>query len=190
MQPPDLVTLFIAPLNDLGIPYMVTGAVAAVIYGEPRFTRDLDVVVTLDPADADRLAAAFPAADFYVPPSEAIQEESARPEHGRFNLIHHDRAEGRLFTWRGRTRCTPGPWRAACAMTWAAFRSGRHPSRTSSCASSNGTGTAAGPGILDDVRAMLRVSGDDVDREALSGWVTRLGLEDEWRLVSGGTGGL
>jgi hypothetical protein len=84
VQPPDFVTLFIAPLNDLGIPYMVTGAVAAVIYGEPGFTHDLDVVMTLAPADADRIAAVFPATDFYVPPREVILEETARPEHGHF----------------------------------------------------------------------------------------------------------
>ena len=34
-------------------------AVAAVVYGEPRFTRDVDIVVALEPGDATRLAAAF-----------------------------------------------------------------------------------------------------------------------------------
>lgn len=38
-EPPDLINLFVVPLNALAIPYMVTGAVAAVVYGEPRFTR-------------------------------------------------------------------------------------------------------------------------------------------------------
>ena len=47
---------------------MVTGAVAAIVYGEPRLTHDIDVVVALRADDAPRLAAAFPAPDFYVPP--------------------------------------------------------------------------------------------------------------------------
>lgn len=59
VQTPDLITHFIPRLNDLEITYMVTGAVAAVIYGEPRLTRDLDLVMTLDPAEAGRLAGAF-----------------------------------------------------------------------------------------------------------------------------------
>ena len=42
MSSPDLISLFIAPLNRLGVPYMVTGAVAAIIYGEPRLTNDID----------------------------------------------------------------------------------------------------------------------------------------------------
>jgi hypothetical protein len=39
------------------------------------------------------------------------------------------------------------------------------------------------PRHLEDVRAMLRVSGDNVDQAALGAWVARLGLENEWRLV-------
>lgn len=35
------------------------GAVAAIVYGEPRLTHDIDVVVALRAADAPRLAAAF-----------------------------------------------------------------------------------------------------------------------------------
>jgi len=56
---PELLDLFVSPLNDLGLTYMVTGAVAAIVYGEPRLTRDIDVVVALDPGDAQRLAEAF-----------------------------------------------------------------------------------------------------------------------------------
>lgn len=64
MQPPDLITLFVVPLNNLNIRYMITGAVAAVIYGEPRFTRDLDLILDLRPGDADRVVSAFPAEAF------------------------------------------------------------------------------------------------------------------------------
>ena len=66
MNDPDLVGLFVVPLNQLGFRYMVTGAVAAVIYGEPRFTRDIDVVVDIQAADAARFVAAFPEPAFYV----------------------------------------------------------------------------------------------------------------------------
>ena len=82
MTPPDLVSLFVSPLNQLGLPYMVTGAVAAIIYGEPRLTRDLDVVVDLQPHDAARFAAAFAGPDCYVAPAEVIAEEARRPERG------------------------------------------------------------------------------------------------------------
>ena len=38
MTDPSLISLFVRPLNQLGIPYMVTGGVASVVYGELRFT--------------------------------------------------------------------------------------------------------------------------------------------------------
>lgn len=55
---PHLVRLFVAPLEALGIPYLVTGGMAAVIYGEPRFTRDVDILLDLSAADAPRLPCA------------------------------------------------------------------------------------------------------------------------------------
>ena len=40
---------------------------------------------------------------------------------------------------------------------------------------------------LDDVRATLRVSGDQVDQAVLESWVERLHLAKEWRLASAAT---
>lgn len=52
----DLLSLFVAPLDRLGLSYMATGAVAAIIYGDPRLTNDVDLVVELTDGDAERLS--------------------------------------------------------------------------------------------------------------------------------------
>jgi hypothetical protein len=53
--------------TSVGVPYYVTGGVAAITYGEPRTTRDLDVVISV-PRDAlPPLISALEAAGFYVP---------------------------------------------------------------------------------------------------------------------------
>ena len=88
MPVPELFRVFLQPLNDLGLSYMVTGAVAAIIYGEPRLTHDLDIVLRLRRSDAARVAAAFPPEQFYAPPVEVIEAEASRPFHGHFNLVH------------------------------------------------------------------------------------------------------
>jgi hypothetical protein len=75
---PDLVGLFVEPLERIGIPYMITGGVASVIYGDPRFTRDIDIVLVLDRAGVQNLRAAFEGEDFYVPPEEAMEREVER----------------------------------------------------------------------------------------------------------------
>jgi hypothetical protein len=37
---------------------------------------------------------------------------------------------------------------------------------------------------LRDIRSMIAVSGDQLDKPALTDWIKRLGLEAEWALVS------
>lgn len=84
----DLLERFAAPFGRLGLPYMVTGGAAAIVYGEPRLTNDLDLVVAMRPADAARVAAALEAPDTYVPPIEVLEVEAARRVHGHFTVIH------------------------------------------------------------------------------------------------------
>ncbi len=71
------------------MPYCVTGSVAASVYGEPRLTADIDVVLLLQAQDIDSLCAAFPEDIYYVPPEETLRAEILRPMRGMFNLIHH-----------------------------------------------------------------------------------------------------
>ena len=89
MLAPDEVSDMIRGLAALGVPYMLTGATAAIIYGQPRVTNDLDVVLALDSASAGKLTKAFPPEHYYVPPQEVVQVELARALRGHFNLIHH-----------------------------------------------------------------------------------------------------
>ena len=84
----DLISRFATPLARLGLPYMITGGAAAIVYGDPRLTNDLDVVLAMQPSDAPRVAAVFQSADTYVPPTEVLEIEAARRTHGHFNVIH------------------------------------------------------------------------------------------------------
>ena len=62
------------------------------IYGDPRFTRDIDVVLALPAEAIEPLIAAFDAREYHVPPDEALREESSRPAGGHFNVIHRETA--------------------------------------------------------------------------------------------------
>jgi hypothetical protein len=54
--------MFTQRLNTLGVAYMVSGSVAVIIYGEPRLTHDVDLIVVLDRAYIARLPLAYRAA--------------------------------------------------------------------------------------------------------------------------------
>lgn len=83
----ELIDTFIRPLITTGLPYAVTGSVAAMAYGEPRLTNDIDLVLEIKIADIPRLIEAFPEADFYLPPSDVITTEIVRGIRGHLNII-------------------------------------------------------------------------------------------------------
>jgi hypothetical protein len=90
MQDPDLISLFVTPLEKAGISYMITGSIASSIYGEPRNTLDIDLVVILEKHQVSQLPALYPENDFYLPPFDVIAIEARREAHGHFNIIHHN----------------------------------------------------------------------------------------------------
>jgi hypothetical protein len=164
-------------LERLEIPYMVTGSVGAILFGEPRLTNDMDVVVEL-PVDAvEPLASAFPPSEFYLPPREAMLSEiEARAQ---FNLIHvgsgskvdlilrKDRTFSRTeFARRIRvpfsdgfdaTSATPEDIILSKLEYYRMGESQKH---------------------LEDVRGMLRVSGRHLDMRYTREWAGKLGLLD------------
>lgn len=90
MQSPEPFRIFTRKLHELGLSYMISGSVAAIYYGEPRMTNDVDIILFLKREDSGRLAEAFSGDQFYCPPREVIEIEWARERRGHFNLIHHD----------------------------------------------------------------------------------------------------
>ena len=64
--------------EKLEIPYMIAGSVAAVVYGEPRLTIDMDVILELRPDRAGLMASEFPPPNFYFPTASASRQTSSR----------------------------------------------------------------------------------------------------------------
>lgn len=53
-------------LERLNIPYMVVGGLAAIFYGAPRFTIDVDIVVDMQLQHIRGFVDAFPIPAYYV----------------------------------------------------------------------------------------------------------------------------
>ncbi len=90
MQEANLILIFLEPLNKSGIDYMTTGSVASIIYGEPRMTHDIDIVLALHISDIEKIIRIFDTQEFYCPPVEVIKAETSRNAGGHFNIIHHN----------------------------------------------------------------------------------------------------
>lgn len=81
----DVLKAVAADLEGAGIPYMVTGSMAANFYTVPRMTRDIDLVIELFERDVDRITRLFQH-DYYI---DRDMVERAVLEHAMFNMIHN-----------------------------------------------------------------------------------------------------
>ncbi|MGH2488188.1 MAG: hypothetical protein ACRDFR_01035 [Candidatus Limnocylindria bacterium] len=173
----DLVARMTDSLDKAGIPFMVTGSLASSFHGEPRTTRDVDLVI--DPTD--RALRSFldslPAEEFY---RDADAARAALAERGQFNVV--EIATG---------------WKVDLVMRkdrpFSQEEFGRRLrvelfGRESFIATAEDTIIAklewaqAGESErqLRDVASIVAVSGDGLDRAYLDRWIRALGLEALW----------
>lgn len=166
-----------ALLDEAGILYMVVGSFASMVYGEPRTTHDLDIVIDPSPAALEHFLTHIDMDAFYVDPDTA---RDALRRRGMFNIIDLRSAwkidlvmrKERPFSREELARredqeilgvvvptATPEDTIVA-KLEWAK--------------------EGASERQLRDVVGILRVQGDTVDREYISRWVEALGLEDQW----------
>ena len=188
MPQTDLFLIFTERLEAAGIPYMVSGSVASIIYGEPRLTNDIDIILHIDSGNVGRVTQAFPLSDFYCPPEEVMIIEARRKQRGHFNLIHNETGhkadiylygDDPLHAWgfsnRRRIEVSEGPsmWVAppeyVILRKLQYFKEGRSEKH------------------VGDIRGMLEVSKDDIDSGILAREIPRLGLTAEWSSIAEGT---
>jgi hypothetical protein len=175
----DFCRIFIHPIEKLNIAYMVTGSIAAMFYGQPRLTHDIDIVIHLRLSDIEKFRNAFPREHFYCPPFEVIQIEIRRNQHAHFNLIHH----------KSGLKADCYPFTGDALHAWA-FQNVRKIN-----INENASITLAPPeyviirklqfyregGLkkhLQDIEAMIETSGDKIDRNFLCKELKKRALEN------------
>ncbi len=71
-------------LDEVGIPYMLTGSFASSYHGSPRATQDIDLVVAPTSHQLRRLVALLPATEYYVNEQSALD---ACARESQFNIV-------------------------------------------------------------------------------------------------------
>ncbi len=150
------------------------------LFGEPRMTHDIDIVVFLDDDVIARLPPAFAAPEYYLPPVEVMRVEAARERRGHFNVIHltsglkadfYVSSQDPLHRWAidraraftvGEGEVSVAPPEYVIVRKLEYLREGGSEKH------------------LRDVRSMLALSSSQLDRDALLTWIERLGLQAQW----------
>lgn len=176
------LAIFAPGLNALSLPWMAVGSIASSAYGERRSTLDVDVVAVVRKQNAARFLSVFSETDFYCPPADVIEIESARPEQGHFNLIHHHSVykadiyiatgseferwafKNRRALMAGETPVWLAPPEYVIVHKLEFFREGGSEKH------------------LRDIRGILAVT--DVDRSFLEKEIAGRGLEEAWRAIA------
>ncbi len=83
----ELLRLTVESLERLQIPYAIVGSFASGVWGEPRMTRDIDVVLRLGPQSVKDFCNIFSDGQFYL---SRAAIDGAVSSHRPFNVIHLD----------------------------------------------------------------------------------------------------
>lgn len=177
----ELLARLVGILEGLDLRYFVTGSVAAIYYGEPRLTNDVDVVVDLPEEKVEEFCASFPAGEFYL--SEEALGRAIR-QRGMCNAIHiasglkidivipQDTVFDRGRFERARRVRPAKELEASFASAEDVilkkmdfFRQGGSEKH------------------LRDITGILMVSGDELDHDYIESWADQMGLETIWRTI-------
>lgn len=182
MEPTTLQVMLqvIAVLDALGIPYLVGGSLASSLYGIPRSTNDVDLVVDLAPGQVAALIAALEP-DFLVD-EEAIGE--AIQFRRSFNLIHMttmDKLD--LFvtgdhTWRRQELSRRRPERVTADPGEPPVYFASPEDTVLSKLDWYRRGGEVSDRQWSDIQAVLKVQADRLDRTYLREWADWLGVRD------------
>ena len=85
MEQDELLKFAVDILEQQAIPYQIVGSLASGVYGEPRYTHDIDIVFDLRMDQVARFCQEFPSPKFYVSLSAAREAVEMRSQ---FNVIH------------------------------------------------------------------------------------------------------
>lgn len=181
MEQDELLQRTVETLERLNLTYLVTGSMATILYGEPRFTNDIDIVVQLSAKRIGDFVQAFPSDEFYLDDERIRQAVESR---GQFNVLHPasglkidviipemDEFDRSRFTRARRVR-PASDYEATFASAEDVIvkklqfhvegGSDKH---------------------LRDIASVLRISGADLDRDYVTEWADRLGLREIWDLI-------
>jgi hypothetical protein len=174
----ELLATVVGLLDRAGIAYMVTGSLASSYHGEPRATRDVDIVIDPDPDSLAPFVEMLAAAGFYVDRDTALDALVRRTQ---FNAIGPDASKVDFIIRRDRpfsieefARRQPADLLGTAGfvttaedlviakLEWAAVSgSDRH---------------------LRDVAGILAIT-ETLDAPYIERWAAALGVSETWRRV-------
>lgn len=172
----EMLRDFVHKSHKLAIEYMVTGSFAMSAYGQIRYTRDIDIVVQIDRADAAAFAGAF-ADKYYV---NDLSIGRAIDRRSMFNMVNFETGEkidciiqkdtefARVSFGRRRRAVVAG------IEFWTTTKEDLMIAKLNWARDSHSEM---------QIRDIAHLSDDEYDSTYVAGWIKGLGLSEIWKEV-------
>jgi hypothetical protein len=181
MDPLELLERLVIVLERMKVPYLTVGSMATISFGEPRLTNDIDVVIDLYQPQIAEFCAAFPDPEYYL--SRRAVESAVSRRH-QFNIIHPSSGL--------KIDCIlPGRSEFDVSQMMRGVRQPILDNRTAVFSSPEDViikkleyyREGGSDKHLRDIRGVLKMQGDKIDRAYLMAWIDKLELRKEWEEV-------
>lgn len=181
MEQYELLRHLVRCFESIKIPYLVTDAVASIAYGEPRFTKDIDIVADIKEEHIVGIKKCFPEEEFYL--DESSIREAIRDLH-QFKIIHpssglkidviirkKDAFDNSRFSRVRRIRPVEDTEANFASPEDVIIKKLEYYKEGGS------------EKHLRDITGILKISEELIDYNYISEWVDRLGLSEIWEAV-------
>lgn len=180
-----LLDRVVSGLDGAGIPFMLTGSMAAAVHGAGRATMDIDLVIEANGQQLRALVEGLTGPDLYLSADASVE---ALVRESMFNVIDV------MTGWKADLIIRKS--RPFSRSEFARRQDLEFEGRRLWVASLEDLMVAKlewarlGGSVrqLEDVAALLRVAAGDFDRSYVNRWIVELGLSEQWEVAQRGSG--
>ena len=164
-------------LETAGVPYMLTGSYASSIHGEPRASKDIDIVIAPTREQLIRLMRLFPPDKFGAQEEAALE---AMAYNGMFNVIDYETGWRIDFIFRKNRPFSIQEFSRRHAVDLSGLRLFVASPEDVLIAKLEWAKMGESQRQIEDAAGILRIQGKQLDRDYVENWVRALGLEAQW----------
>jgi hypothetical protein len=164
-------------LEHLNIPYMIGGSVAAIAYGEPRLTLDMDVIVKINAEQAKKLSNSF-GQEYYVSLDSILD---ALASHGHFNIIQSEAGVKVDFYVLQDDPFSQSEFSRKCREAFDQTKEAVFVSAEDVILKKlEWFKLGQSQKHLEDIKGILKISGTKLDCQYINEWASKLGVQETW----------
>jgi hypothetical protein len=183
--PDELLRVVTTSLDGLAIPHMVVGSFASTFLGEPRTTRDLDLVIDPTPAQLEHWVESLDPDRFYV---DADVARDALRRRSMFNVIEMATGWKLDLVIRKARAFSQEELQRRQKVEMLGVKVDAATAEDTIIAKLEWAKQGGSERQLEDAAGILRVRAGSLDLGYIERWVAELDLADQWQRTKGSHG--